>query len=194
MSNDSPPRACLADFGFMTMVLDANHPMSCSAQLEGGTLMFMSPELLLPPKFGLKISQPSPQSDVYAFGLVIFQVRRNGYGRWPPAHVAQVLTGEVPFRDHGAMGYVFSVVDGHRPVKPENAATIGFSDSLWDFVQRCWDAKAESRPEAAEVVSHLAKATSEWNKDMPPCVQPENVPANLQEPVSDSMKYRELEV
>lgn len=92
------------------------------------------------------------------------------------------------------MGYVFSVVDGHRPVKPENATTIGFSDSLWDFVQRCWDAKAESRPEAAEVVSHLAKATSEWNKDMPPCVQPENVPANLQEPVSDSMKYRELEV
>lgn len=76
MSNDTPPRACLADFGFMTMVLDPDHPMSCSAQLEGGTMMFMSPELLAPQKFGVKNSIPTPQSDVYAFGLLIFQVRK----------------------------------------------------------------------------------------------------------------------
>ena len=74
MSNDTPPRACLADFGFMTMVLDPSHPMSCSAQLEGGTMIFMSPELLAPLKYGMKGSNPTPQADIYAFGLVIFQV------------------------------------------------------------------------------------------------------------------------
>jgi serine/threonine protein kinase len=74
MSNGTPPRACLADFGFMTVVLDPGQPMSCSAQLEGGTLSFMSPELLVPSKFGMKVSVPTPEGDIYAFGLVIFQV------------------------------------------------------------------------------------------------------------------------
>lgn len=74
MSNDVPPRACLADFGFMTMVLDPDHPMTCSTQLEGGTTMFMPPELLAPQKFCVKNPTPTSRSDVYAFALVIFQV------------------------------------------------------------------------------------------------------------------------
>ena len=74
MSNDNPSRACLADFGFMTMVLDPYQPMSCSAQLEGSTLMFMSPELLVPSRFGFKDSAPTPEADIYALGLVIYQV------------------------------------------------------------------------------------------------------------------------
>ena len=74
MSNDTPPRACLADFGFMTMVLDPNKPMSCSMQLEGGTITFMSPELLVPSMFGIKNPIPTPEADIYAFGLVILQV------------------------------------------------------------------------------------------------------------------------
>ena len=74
MTNDTPPHACLGDFGFTTTVPDPINPISCSAQLEGGTKDFMSPELLVPPKFGLKDSFPTPQSDIYAFGVVIFQV------------------------------------------------------------------------------------------------------------------------
>ena len=74
MSNDTPPRACLADFGFTTTVPDPVNPMSCSTQLEGGTRVFMSPELLVPSKFGLKDTIPTPQADIYAFGIVIFQV------------------------------------------------------------------------------------------------------------------------
>jgi serine/threonine protein kinase len=74
MSNDEPPRACLADFGFMAMVLDPSQPMSRSVQLEGGTMTFMSPELLVPSKFNTKDSVPTPQADIYAFGLVTFQV------------------------------------------------------------------------------------------------------------------------
>jgi len=80
MSNDMPPRACLADFGFMDMVNDTKQPMSCSAQLEGGTMAFMSPELLVPSRFGIDHSLPTPEADVYAFGLVIFQVCEEDYG------------------------------------------------------------------------------------------------------------------
>ena len=79
MSNDTHPRPCLADFGCMTMVMDPTKSLSCSAQLEPGTLTFMAPELLVPSKFGFEDSFPTPQADIYAFGLVIFEV--SGLGR-----------------------------------------------------------------------------------------------------------------
>ena len=74
MTNDVPPKACLADFGFTRMVLDPGNPMSSSLTLEGGTLAFMAPELLAPSRFGLKSAIPTQEGDVYAFGLVILQV------------------------------------------------------------------------------------------------------------------------
>jgi len=74
MTNEKPPKACLADFGFTTMVLDPHNPMSSSFTLEGGTLTFMAPELLTPSRYGLKNSIPTKEGDIYAFGLVILQV------------------------------------------------------------------------------------------------------------------------
>jgi len=71
-----------------------------------------------------------------------------------------VLTGEIPFRgvQQSALGY--AVVHGKRPNKPENASAIGFSDSLWDFAQRCWDGRMELRPRVGEVVMHLKEAAA----------------------------------
>ena len=74
MTNDTPPKACLADFGFTTMVLDPQNPMSSSATLGGGTLAFMAPELLAPSAHGFKNATPTQEGDIYAFGLVILQV------------------------------------------------------------------------------------------------------------------------
>ena len=79
MSNDSPPRACLADFGFVTAVPDAAQPIANGVQMEGGTMTFMSPELLIPEEFGEDNAVPTPESDIYAFGMVIFQVRQQYY-------------------------------------------------------------------------------------------------------------------
>jgi len=157
VSNDTPRRACLADFGFITTVLD---PLSCSAQLRGGTTGFMSPELLTPARFRRNDSKPTPQADIYAFGMVTFQV----------------LTGETPFHGVGQGDVVCYVVhDKKRPGKPENASAIGFSDSLWDFTQRCWDEDMELRPEVGEVVTHLEEVAKDWEGLMPPCVQAKNV-------------------
>jgi len=74
VSSDTPPRARLADFDFITTVPDPGQKLSSSAQMEGGTIWFTSPELLVPEEFGKKGSFPTPQADIYAFGLVIFQV------------------------------------------------------------------------------------------------------------------------
>jgi len=79
VSNDTPPRACIADFGFTATTLDQKLPRG--AQVEGGTMQFMSPELLVPEEFGMGRIRPTQQADVYAFGLVISQVcaRDRGY-------------------------------------------------------------------------------------------------------------------
>ena len=70
MSNHTPPRACLADIHFMT----AEHQMSCCAPIKYNTMTFTSPELLAPSMFDMEDSTPTPEADIYAFGLVIFQV------------------------------------------------------------------------------------------------------------------------
>ena len=48
--------------------------MEFDTQLGGSTMMFIAPELLIPSKFGMKDSAPTPEGDIYAFGMVIFQV------------------------------------------------------------------------------------------------------------------------
>ena len=74
MTNDMPPRACLADFGFTTVVPDPQNQISWSPVLEGGVPVFMAPELLAPYKFGRSDLSPTQEGDVYAFGLTIIQV------------------------------------------------------------------------------------------------------------------------
>ena len=75
ITSDDPVRACLADFGFMTIVYDdADGPENTSA-LGGGTTPFMAPELLSPSMFGKAKCQVSKEADVYAFAMVVLQVR-----------------------------------------------------------------------------------------------------------------------
>ena len=76
MSNDTPPRACLADFGFMALS-DPFHPP------WDGAIRFKSPELLVPSKFGMTNVMATPEADVYAFGMVIFQVGEQDHGHHP---------------------------------------------------------------------------------------------------------------
>ena len=82
MSNGTPPRACLADFDFITTVPDPVQKLLTSVQTEGGTPWFKSPERLVPEEFGRKDALPTQQADIYAFGLVIFQVCKQGNGYW----------------------------------------------------------------------------------------------------------------
>jgi serine/threonine protein kinase len=74
MTNGKPPTACLADFGFTTMVFDPQLSMASSQTLQGGTMTFMAPELLAPSHYKLKNSFPTQEADIYAFSLVILQV------------------------------------------------------------------------------------------------------------------------
>ena len=136
-------------------------------------MTFMSPELLVPEEFGMNRAIPTTQADIYAFGLVIFQVCYgdivgNGCYNMRPL---QVLTCETPFSGIRQSALAYHVLRGKRPDKPENAAAIGFSDSLWEFTQCCWDGKMELRPEVGDVVAHLEEAAGNWDGLMPPHIR-----------------------
>ena len=86
------------------------------------------------------------------------------------------------------------MVQGLRPAKPENASSIGFSNSLWSFVQRCWDGDLKLRPKVAEVVMHLGREAADWNGLMPPYSPVENAVFDLEGPPLDALEHREFTV
>jgi serine/threonine protein kinase len=111
----------------------------------GGTPLYMAPELLDPNKFGKTNSRPTQPADMYAFGMVIYEV----------------LTGFDPFYDknYGTFQFVRPVLDGARPTKPDNAEKIGFGSGSWELVKECWKAKSTKRPTIERVLMHLARVS-----------------------------------
>ena len=108
------------------------------------------------------------------------------------AYFLQVLTGNAPFSgvQDSAVGY--HALRGKRPARPEDASAIGLSDSIWNFIERCWHGNIGSRPEVAELVTHLENAALNWDRLMPPCI--ENVTAKSEEPMPGSMDPCKFEI
>lgn len=193
MTNDTPPKACLADFGFMAMVLDPQDPMSSSFTLEGGTMTFMAPELLAPSKFGLQNVAPTQEGDIYALGLVILQVLvlccRHLF---VSLTFRQVLTGEKPFHNVKPLELAYYVSSGVRPEKPANAEAIGISDSLWKLIQKCWDGERTRRPQIQEVVASVGDAAANWHTDMPPSGAKHRKDSVVEDVGSDELNHGEF--
>ena len=112
----------------------------------------------------------------------------------PFTYIVQVLTGKTPFRGIRVSELPLNVSQGVRPPKPEDASAIGFSDSLWSFVQRCWDGEMKLRPGVADVVSQLERAVADWDGVMPPCAQVEDVVSASQGLKSGSMANCKLQI
>lgn len=139
IADEMPPRACLADFGLSTFI--PNTPWGRSTSTAGGTPLYMAPELLAPGTFGLAASRPTQPADIYALGMVVYEV----------------LTGFDPFYDLnlGPFEIVLRVSAGKRPTKPGNAEGIGFGSGTWELVQECWKTQSTRRPTVERVVQHL---------------------------------------
>ena len=75
-------RACIADFGISTiarMEPSATASKSSTPSLvsftSGGSVRWMSPELLDPTGFNALDPRPTKESDCFALGMVIYEVR-----------------------------------------------------------------------------------------------------------------------
>jgi len=112
----------------------------------GGTALYMAPELVHPSKFGLHRPQLSREGDIYAFGMVIYEI----------------VMGVRPFGMEGYRNWevMFAVMEGKRPRKPENVEAVGFGGGVWDLVERCWREDRTKRPKTWDVRLGLAVAAS----------------------------------
>jgi len=131
----------LADLGF-TRVTTISIKVSSE---EEGTFSFMSPELLLPQRFGLEKGVPSKEADIYALGMTVYQVLTN---EWPffPKRETEILT---------------AVISGERPPKPEDAEGIGMTEDLWNLLQECWNEDRRVRPGISEIMRTFRSITGE---------------------------------
>jgi serine/threonine protein kinase len=146
--------ACIADFGTSTIArmepwVDSGTALTVSLVpfTSGGSLRWMSPELLDPKRFNLPDPRPTKESDRFALGMVIYEV----------------LCGHVPY--HGVDRERISrvVLKGIRPSKPKEAAHLGLFDELWEMLQRCWDEKREARPDLEAICTCLNEVVHLWH-------------------------------
>ena len=140
---DQNGHARLADFGFLTIISDPTNPTVSSSFTVGGTIRWMSPELFLPDKSGLKGTRPTKQSDCYAFGMVIYEV----------------LSGQVPFAQFHHCVVMWKVIEGERPSKPDAPEGAQFTDDLWETLSRCWAAQPQRRPSVTTVLECLERVS-----------------------------------
>ena len=101
----------------------------------------MSPELLVPDKFGLKESSPTKESDCYALGMVIYEV----------------LSGQTQFAQYSNFAVVWRVLGGERPNRPEGERGIWFTDDIWEILERCWKPQPGDRISAKTVLMDLER-------------------------------------
>ena len=94
----------------------------------------MSPELIVPEKFGLETSCPTESSDCYALGMVIYET----------------IGGTVPFYECPDMAVPVKVIQGAHPTRGEM-----FSESLWKMLELCWSFEPKDRPNIEDVLQCL---------------------------------------
>ncbi|KAG1831048.1 kinase-like domain-containing protein [Suillus variegatus] len=127
-------RACLADFGLSTIILEFVGTSYFTSSIRGN-VRWVAAELC-------EVSEDdelslSTECDIYSFGSITLQV----------------LTCKVPYhnvkKDIAVLG---QVIKGIKPEPPEESQ---IAPGHWEFMQRCWLPRA-SRPSVAEIVTFVA--------------------------------------
>ena len=139
--------ACLADFSLLTMAPDRS--TFISSYVKGGTIQWMSPELIAPENFKSN-GRPTKASDCYALGMVIFEV----------------LSGETPFSPNGNPLIIKKVLDGERPERPGGEGGALFTDSIWEILKLCWKPEPDERTNAEAVLPCLERTSLQLSSTM----------------------------
>jgi len=140
---DHNRHARIADFGLLRIISDKANFISSITCTGGGTLQWMSPELLDPKSFNLEDSRPTTKSDIYALGMVVYEV----------------LSGKTPFpRCTGAV-VIQKTMGGEHPQRPEGERGAWFKDGIWEMLELCWKRARDDRPSLENILQCLEGAT-----------------------------------
>ena len=124
-------------------MMASDQPTVTSSWMPGGTIEWMSPELLDPERFGLMESRPTKESDCYSLGMVIYEI----------------LSGQKPFAPSTAVVVTWKVLEGKRPERPQGKGGTLFTDDLWRILELCWKQQPRERTTAKVVLQYLEGAS-----------------------------------
>ncbi|KAH9838754.1 kinase-like domain-containing protein [Rhodofomes roseus] len=136
-------QACIGDFGLSAVIHDPDTIMSITPSPNAvGTLRWTAPEILDPETFGLEHAVASLETDVYSFGMVMWET----------------FSGHTPYEEYRYDATAqWKILLGVRPGRPTHAMALGLSDLVWDLIQRCWVPDRHMRP-TADTILHELKA------------------------------------
>jgi serine/threonine protein kinase len=135
---DEQGRAVLADFGRAKVIGEVGY----STQILAGSAAYMAPELFPSVEANLNVDEQfSKKSDVYAFGMLCYEV----------------FTNEVPFACYNARmdwQIVPLIHQGKRPIcttRVQHQITM----DMWRLMEACWLTARENRPSAELIVQRM---------------------------------------
>jgi len=134
---DQTGHARLAALHLLSMIPDPADVPPFDPHKQLPMIAWMSPELFDPPRYGLRNSDPTKNSDCYALGMVVYEV----------------LTGHLPFPNACNLYVIIMwVLAGKRPLRGKL-----FTDSLWEMLEWCWQAEPDARPSVNHVLQCLER-------------------------------------
>ncbi|KAJ7496376.1 kinase-like protein, partial [Mycena latifolia] len=123
-------RSLLCDFGLSRVKADiTTRTGQVGNTIMAGSRNWMSPELLTG-------SMPTMASDIYAFGMTMYELYTD---ETPLASVAHTDFIEVVFRL------------GVRPTRPDIDDVPRLTDPLWKLAEQCWTHSAKKRPTSGKI-------------------------------------------
>ncbi|XP_025078176.1 kinase suppressor of Ras 2-like isoform X2 [Pomacea canaliculata] len=127
---------------------EARHNRKDYATIPRGHLTYVAPELLktlriVPPRLVPK-SAPSPESDVFAFGTIMYEV----------------LGGSYPYPGFPPESIIWSVCSGHR----QNLSHVNCTLPLKTLIEECWSQEPLYRPDFPELSKELHKNSPQYKR------------------------------
>lgn len=161
ISENGDPLLC--DFGLSSFVEPEPEELLLSkSTADGGSFYWMAPELHEAMSPGSRVSCAS---DIWAFGMVIIEVR--GYCRpiirspYIANEFLKLLTGNYPFKDElQQKAILWRIINRILPLRPKSYEC---TDELWDLIQGCWEEQEDFRPSASyalKAMKYIAKPCS----------------------------------
>ena len=126
-------RAKIADFGLSKSKALVTHSTSRNSS---GTRTHQAPEILLPPEGATRSDEDRQKSDVYSYGIVMYEV----------------LSRKKPFQELTDESHIIAaVLDGRRP----SPIPSDIPPKLVELMEQCWQHDTARRPNFQTIVRTL---------------------------------------